>query len=158
MISLVAARGFELVSKYEDEKSTIIRPKRATKFSAGYDIFNNTGNDIVIKAGEISSAFTTKFKSFMGADEYLAIHVRSSHGFKYSMRLANSTGIIDGDYYNNKNNEGEIFVKFHNQGDKDLIIKRGEAMCQAIFNKFLIANDDCTDDVRDGGLGSTTKT
>jgi len=154
---MIKKRGFEIVSKYVAEKSTLLLPKRATRGSAGYDIFNNTGSDIVLKPGDISEAITTKLKSYMLNDELLEIHVRSGHGFKYSVRLANCTGIIDSDYYNNKNNEGEIFVKLHNQGTKELVIKQGEGMCQAIFKNFLIADDDVVDSNREGGLGSTSK-
>ena len=149
-------RGFEVVSKYHEEAQLLQYPKRATKFSAGYDIFNNTGADIVMEPGEISLAITTKFKSYMQPDEYLALFVRSGHGFKFSVRLANSTGIVDSDYYNNEKNEGEIFIKLHNQGHQTLVIKKGEAMAQAIFTKYLIADGDLSDSERTGGLGSTS--
>lgn len=86
-------RGFEIVSKYATEE--IKMPTRGTKKSACYDIFNNTGNDIILAPGELSSAITTKIKSYMQDDEVLMAYVRSGHGFKFSVRLANSTGIID---------------------------------------------------------------
>ena len=38
-----------------------------------------------------------------------------------------------------------------------LKIKKGEAVGQAIFQKFLIADDDQADGVRIGGFGSTDK-
>ena len=74
--------------------------------------------------------------------------------------MANSTGIIDSDYYNNNSgNEGEIFVKLHNQGSKDLVIPVGEAMAQVMFQKYLLADGDSYDsgDERGGGFGSTSK-
>ena len=154
-------RGFELVSKYTQEFQTreIKNPSRATKKSACYDVYNNTGSDITLAPGQLSSAITTYFKSYMLDDEVLMAYVRSGHGFKFSVRLANSTGIIDCDYYNNSNNEGEIFIKLHNQGEKDLVIKSGEAMAQFMFQKYLLADNDA-DTVggeRTSGLGSTTK-
>ena len=63
------------------------------------------------------------------------------------------------DYYNNPNNEGEIFVKLHNQGEKVLTIPVGEAMAQMMFQKYLLSDDDA-DTVggdRNGGIGSTNK-
>ena len=126
--------------------------------SAGYDIYNNTGKDITLKPGELSAAITTMIKIEMESTDVCMFHVRSSHGFKYSVRLANSTGIIDADYFNNQSNEGECFIKLHNQGDKELVIKSGEAMAQAIFTTYLTTDDD-SDTVggnRDGGIGSTT--
>ena len=157
-MTLKVCRGFEIVSKYAEE--SVKMPKRGTKRSACYDIFNNTGEEIVIKAGELSSAITTKVKAYMLEDEVLMAYVRSGHGFKYSVRLANSTGIIDSDYYNNNSgNEGEIFVKLHNQGSKDLVIPVGEAMAQVMFQKYLLADGDSYDsgDERGGGFGSTSK-
>jgi len=155
-------RGFELVSKYEIELENgkiFVEPSRATKYSACYDVYNNTGNDIVLLPGEMSTAITTYFKSYMCEDEVLMAYIRSGHGFKYSVRLANSTGIIDCDYYNNLKNEGEIFIKLHNQGDKELVIKNGEAMAQFMFQKYLVTDNDSdtVGGIRAGGLGSTSK-
>jgi hypothetical protein len=87
-------RGFEIVSKYLTDNN-VKSPLRATKLSAGYDLFNNTGSEIVIEPGELSEAITTKVKAYMQPGEFLAIYPRSGHGFKYSVRLANSVGIID---------------------------------------------------------------
>lgn len=152
-------RGFEVVSKYADIKDNIKMPCRSTKGSACYDIFNNTDSDIVIGAGEISQAITTHLKVYMKEDEVLTIYVRSGHGFKYSLKLANSVGILDHDYVDNKGNEGEMFVKFHNQGPTPIIIPKGEAMAQCMFIKYLITDDDTetVGGVRVGGFGSTTK-
>jgi len=164
---MARSRGFEVVSKYSSEASNVLMPRRGTKFSACYDIFNNTGNDIVIEAGQISKAIPTKIKAYMLEDEVLMAYVRSGHGFKYSVRLANSTGIIDCDYYKpvavmNKKGEmeeGEIFVKLHNQGNDTLTIGKGEAMAQMMFQKYLIADDDesTVGGDRLGGFGSTSK-
>ena len=154
-------RKFELVSKYigTDIEKTAIMPRRGTKFSACYDIFNNTGKDIVLQPGEISDTITTFIKIQMEDDEVCKFFVRSGHGFKFSLKLCNGTGIVDKDYHNNPNNEGECFAKFHNQGPKELTIKAGEAMAQAMFQKYLITDDDA-DTVggdRIGGFGSTSK-
>lgn len=155
------ARKFHVVSKYVGTEATanFIMPRRSTKRSAGYDIYNNTGKDITLMPGELSSAITTMLKIEMEPTDVCMFYVRSSHGFKYSVKLANSTGIIDSDYFNNNSNEGECFAKFHNQGDKELVIKSGEAMAQAIFTSYLTTDDDAdtVGGLRDGGIGSTTK-
>lgn len=150
------ARDFELVSKYVGQFRDFKMPVRSTKFSAGYDIFNNTGKEIIVRQGGLSDPITTFVKAYMLPNEFLSLHVRSGHGFKYSLKLANSVGIIDCDYYNNPNNEGEIFVRFHNQGTFNFVIKPGEGMCQAIFSNYLITDSDVADGVRQGGLGSTS--
>lgn len=152
-------RGFEIVSKYESESENIKMPFRATENAAAYDIVNNTDNDIVLNAGETSEAISTKLKVYMQRDEVLKLFPRSGHGFKYLVRLANSVGIIDADYYNNNGNEGEIFVKLTNpeRSGKTLIIKRGEGMVQGMFQKVLFTDDDgdTVGGTRVGGLGST---
>jgi dUTP pyrophosphatase len=51
--------------------------------------------------------------------------------------MCNQVGVIDKDYYNNKDNEGHIWVKLQNEGDKDYIVKKGEGIIQGIFMKYL---------------------
>ena len=57
---------------------------------------------------------STGMKCKLEDDEYLALYARSSTPLKYWLTLANSTGIIDADYYNNPDNEGEIFLQLVN--------------------------------------------
>jgi len=154
-------RGFETVSRLKTEELLTFRmPRRSTSKSAGYDIYNNTGKDIILEPGELSEKIDTGLKSYMLDDEVLTLFPRSGHGFKYSVRLANTVGIIDPDFYDNPSNEGEMGLKLHNQGSKQLIIKSGEAMMQGIFIKYLITDDDA-DTVggeRLSGIGSTSGT
>jgi dUTP pyrophosphatase len=152
-------RKFEIIKKYINEiREDFKMPCRSTKASAGYDIFNNTGEEIVLNPGEISKPVTTYLKALFPDNEVLQIYPRSSHGFKYSLKLVNSVAIIDADYALAEN-EGEIFLKFHNQSpNKRLEIGSGEAMAQAIFTTYLTTdNDDKTvGGLRTGGIGSTT--
>jgi dUTP pyrophosphatase len=62
---------------------------------------------------------------------------------------------VDSDYYNNSGNEGHMFAKIRNEGDVPLVVKDGEAIAQAIFQKYLLADDDNSDIQRNGGFGST---
>ena len=91
-------------------------------------------------------------------DKFLAIYPRSGLGFKYKMQLFNSVGIVDSDY-SQSDNEGHIWAKFYNDSPdgKTITIKQGEAMCQGIIQQFFKTDDDETDGVRNGGMGSTTK-
>ena len=129
-------------------------PHRKTKNSAGYDFISFL--DEVIAPGEIKK-IPTGIKVCMNEDEYLAIYVRSSMGFKYNVRLCNQVGIIDSDYYNNSDNEGHIWVSLQNEGDKDYIIKKGDAFAQGVFTKFLITEEDEASGDRTGGFGSTNR-
>jgi dUTP pyrophosphatase len=70
--------------------------------------------------------------------------------------MANQVGIVDADYYNNESNEGHIFVKLENTGDKVFPIKIGDRVAQGIFIKYFTVTDeeDVTEERR-GGFGST---
>ena len=156
-------RGFEKISFKEFKKifgddkelyEEYLLPRRASKNSAGYDIL--AIKDYVIKPKEILK-IPTGLKVRMQNDEVLLIVVRSSMGFKYNVRLTNQVGVIDSDYYNNIDNEGHFFVSLQNEGEKDYIVKKGEAYAQGIFIKYLISDDDAASEIRKGGLGSTNK-
>ena len=45
---------------------------------------------------------------------------------------------------------------FFNMSDEDVIIKKGDAVGQVIFQKFLIVDDDQATGTRLGGFGSTS--
>ena len=128
-------------------------PIRKTKYSAGYDFL--AIDDFEIKPGEIKK-IATGIKANMLEDEMLMIFVRSSMGFKYNVRLCNQVGIIDKDYYNNPDNEGHLFVKLQNEGDKIFRVKKGEAYAQGVFTKFLTCGEEVLNE-RSGGIGSTNK-
>lgn len=154
-------RGFDFISKEQfakdfdaDIETKILIPKRATKLSAGYDCYAPT--DIYLEPGQ-DAKVPTGVKAYMQPGEVLMAFPRSGFGFKYYCRLANTVGIIDTDYYNNANNEGHIFVKIRNEGNKPMTIRQGEAMCQFIFLPFLLADGDnfTVGNERNGGFGST---
>lgn len=138
----------------ENENIVIKMPKRATKQSAGYDCFSPI--DICLKPGE-DIKIPTGIRTYMNPREVLLAFPRSGLGFKYYCRLANTIGVIDSDYYYS-DNEGHIFVKIRNEGENDLVIKQGEAICQFIFMPFLLADGDNFENgsTRNGGFGSTS--
>ena len=71
--------------------------------------------------------------------------------------MANSVGIIDSDYYENQDNDGHFMFAFYNFFDHDVEIKKGEAIGQAIFMKYLTVDNDNATGKRVGGFGSTSK-
>lgn len=151
---------FEKISKEQWEEDTINAsynnikiPQRATKGSAGYDFC--LPFDIRLIPGE-SIKIPTGIRVHINTNWVLKIYPRSSLGFKYRMQIDNSTGIIDSDYYYSSN-EGHIWVKISNRGDKTLILKEGDAFVQGIFSEYGITDDDNVEDIRDGGIGSTNK-
>ena len=73
--------------------------------------------------------------------------------------LGNGIGVIDADYYNNPDNEGEIFFQVINLLPFPIKIKKGEIIGQAKFVKFAVTDNDflVEKDDRVGGFGSTTE-
>lgn len=128
-------------------------PKRATMQSAGYDF--HMPYSFTLKAGD-SIKIPTGIRCEMYDGWVLALFPRSGHGFKYGTHLANTVGIVDGDYCES-DNEGHIFVKLVNDSSlaKDITFKAGDAFCQGIFLPFGITLDDDVTEQRNGGFGST---
>lgn len=149
-------RGFEVVKGFENEKINI--PVRKTKYSAGYDI--EAAEDCIIpvfKNGIKPTLVKTGIKAYMLENEYLMLCNRSSNPFKKGLVMANSVGIIDKDYYENRDNDGHLMFAFYNFSEEQVHIKKGEAIGQGIFQTYLISDNDETGTERIGGFGSTSK-
>ena len=151
-------RGFEVVKdgfrKFPDKEIKL--PKRKTYYSAGYDFYSN--ETITIRPGE-SHHFMTDVKAYMQPNEVLIINVRSSIGFKKGLRLINTQGWIDADFYGNPENDGNIGICLINDTFKPVTIEEGERIAQGIFIRYLITDDDDAfeKEARVGGIGSTGK-
>ena len=149
-------RGFEIAKGFEDKGINL--PVRKTKYSAGYDV--EAAEDVVIpsfKKGMKPTLVKTGIKSYMEEDEMLLLYNRSSNPGKKGLILANSVGVIDKDYYGNPDNDGHIMFAFFNIKEEDIEIKKGDVVGQAIFQKFLVTDDDSAEGERVGGFGSTNK-
>ena len=148
-------RGFEVVKGYEDKD--IHLPVRGTKHAAGYDI--EAAEDVTIpvfEKGIKPTLVPTGLKAYCMDDECIFLLNRSS-GPKKGFVLANSVGLVDSDYYGNENNDGHIYFAFFNWSDKELNVKKGDVIGQAVFKKYLIADNDAAEGIRNGGFGSTDK-
>lgn len=133
---------------------TIKPPKRATTGSAGYDFFSPY--PFTLKPGE-SIKIPTGIRAQIEEGWVLQCYPRSGLGFKYRLQMDNTVGIIDSDYYNS-DNEGHIFCKITNDSKegKTVTIEEGMGFMQGIFIEYGITVDDETDEMRNGGIGSTT--
>lgn len=128
-------------------------PKRATKGSAGYDFFSPIG--FTLSPGE-TIKIPTGIRCEMNEGWVMMGFPRSGLGFKYLMRLSNTVCILDEDYFYS-DNEGHIFIKVVNEGDKTMTVKAGDGFAQGIFIQYGITEDDNATNKRNGGFGSTTK-
>lgn len=176
---------FEKVSKYAD--ADIAMPVRKTAQSAGYDmvaandyiipsIWNMTAESVELwdvpadeyitmeqmakftkETGFKPTLVSTGMKCKLDPGTFLQLSVRSSSPLKYWLMMANSVGIIDADYYNNQDNEGEIFFQIYNLSPFNIQIKKGEAIGQGIILPYGVTEDDAAFGERTGGFGSTSK-
>lgn len=176
---------FEKVSKYAD--ADIVMPVRKTAQSAGYDMVAAEDYiipsiwqmvpeakelwpvaDDEFVTMELMSKFTketgfkptlvsTGMKCKLDPDTWLQLSVRSSSPLKYWLMMGNGIGVIDADYYNNPDNEGEIFFQIYNLSPFNIQIKKGEAIGQAIILPYGVTEDDVAGGERTGGFGSTSK-
>lgn len=127
------------ISDNEELYNSYLLPMRSSESTAGYDIY--LLDDLKIMPNEIKK-IPTGIKAHFEKDEVLFLIVRSSTGFKYNIRLCNQVGVIDADYYNNKDNEGHIWIKIQNENDKEIFIEKGQAIVQGIFMKYLTTDSD----------------
>ena len=98
---------------------------------------------------------STGMKCKLDPGTYLELSVRSSCPLKYWLVMANSVGIIDADYYNNPDNEGEIFFQMINLSPFAIKLQKGDAIGQGIIKPYLVTEDDAATGSRVGGFGST---
>lgn len=99
---------------------------------------------------------STGMKCKLEPGTYLELSVRSSCPLKYWLILGNSVGIIDADYYNNPDNEGEIFFQMINLSPYDIQLHKGDIIGQGIIKPYLTTEDDNASGQRMGGFGSTS--
>ena len=99
----------------------------------------------------------TGIKAELDEGTYLELSVRSSCPLKYWLILANSVGVIDGDYYNNSDNEGHIYFQMINLSPVPIMLKKGDCIGQGIIKPYLKADGDNCEGIRTGGFGSTSK-
>lgn len=173
---------FEKVSKFADVDINL--PQRKTSQSAGYDF--EVAEDIVIpscyshfakmrdeygpyaifdldglaaitkRLGTKPTLVSTGMKCHLEPDTYLELSVRSSCPLKYWLIMGNSVGIIDADYCNNPDNEGEIFFQMINLSPYDIQLHKGDIIGQGIIKPYLVTDNDNATGARMGGFGSTS--
>lgn len=148
-----SSRENETLVNISNEYENILLPQRSTRYSAGYDFY--APFDILLSPNMVLK-IPTGVNVNLDDDKFLAIYPRSSLGFKYQIGLVNTIAVVDRDYINS-DNEGHIFIKIVNRGDKDVHIKKGEAFAQGIIQQYFKVECDNVTSKRNGGLGSTNK-
>lgn len=127
-------------------------PERSTKKAAGYDFYNL--EEVIIEPNEIKYV-KTGVKATFPEDIALLLLNRSSNPKKKGLELANGVGLVDADYYNNPDNEGEIAFAFKNTKSEPATLQPGEKLGQGMFVSYFTTIDDNVEKERQGGFGST---
>lgn len=108
------------------------------------------------ETGAKPTLVSTGVKAYMPKNTYLELSVRSSCPLKYWLIMANGVGIIDSDYADNPDNEGEIFFQLINLSTVPIILHKGDIIGQGIFKPYYVTNNDKATAERTGGFGSTS--
>lgn len=145
---------FEYVSRVLEQNNNFSLPVKGSKKAAGYDFFNP--EEVTIQPKEIKYV-KTGIKAMFPDNIALLLFNRSSNPKKKNLILINGVGVVDADYYNNEDNEGEIAFAFYNISAIPLTIQKGEKLGQGMFIKYEDISDYNSENVneRKGGFGST---
>lgn len=130
----------------------IHKPERSTENSAGYDFF--IPFDLTMDAHQMVY-IPTGICVQLDPDKYLELVPRSSSA-KKGLFLGNTVGIIDADYYHNKDNEGHILICMRTT-DQGVFFREGDKIAQGIIKQYFTVEDDNATGTREGGFGSTGK-
>ncbi|MDD6038638.1 MAG: dUTP diphosphatase [bacterium] len=128
-------------------------PMRGSEQAAGYDVYADISEPLIIAPGE-----TVKVPTGLAVaipDGYFGgLYARSGLATKQGIRPANCVGIVDSDY------RGELIFALHNDSNREQTIGVGERVGQLVVQPFLSVTFDEVEELSDtargeGGFGST---
>ena len=130
-------------------------PQQGTTYSMGVDFFMpyKTNilpyNKIKIPTGIRWVCDTEEDRKYG-----LLIVPRSSIGIKNGLRLLNTIGVVDADYYLS-DNEGHIMLFMENTTDDVVVLNNGKGIVQGLIVPYITPQFAETNTDRHGGFGST---
>lgn len=130
-----------------------VLPVRGSEQAAGYDLFADIKETLVINPGETVKVGTGL--AFAIPEGYFGgIFARSGLSTKKGLRPANCTGVVDSDY------RGPVMVALHNDSGDMQTIEPGERIAQMILMPYLAVEFKETGELDEtargeGGFGST---
>jgi len=128
-------------------------PQRMSDGAAGYDLYADNAEDIVIKARQwalvptgIAVAIPSGFEG--------QVRPRSGLAAKHGITVLNSPGTIDSDY------RGEVKVVLMNHSDSDFVVTMGSRIAQLVVARCESAEFNAVESLsqtarEDGGFGHT---
>lgn len=122
---------------------TVRLPRKASEYAAGFDLYSNDKENIIIKPGE---------KKFIHTGLIMEIPIGYA-GFIYTRSGfgCDCVSVIDSDY------RGEVMVCLHNHGTEDFEIRKQYNIAQIVFMKVPdVELVEVTDtNISSGDFGST---
>ncbi len=130
-------------------------PERGSDMAAGYDLFADITEDIIIDP-HTTAMIGTGLAVAIPEGYFGGIYARSGLSSKEGLRPANCTGVVDADY------RGEIKVALHNDSDFERTITPGQKIAQMVIMPFLSVEFQQVEQLDntergEGGFGSTGK-
>lgn len=132
-----------------------ILPERGSAYAAGYDLFADLQESVLIQPHE-TKMIGTGLAMEIPEGYFGGIFARSGLSSKEGLRPANCVGVVDADY------RGEVKVALHNDGEVVREIKAGQKIAQLVVVPFLGVEFDEVEELSEtvrgvGGFGSTGK-
>ena len=139
--------------RFKKLTDTAIAPTKGSTFAAGYDLYADTTEDIVVYPGD-TVPFYTGIAMEIPDGYFGAVYPRSGLATKYGLRLPHCVGVIDSDY------RGNVGVPLYNDSSQPVLVLAHERVAQIVFQKcpevVLYETDELTQTDRGtGGFGSS---
>jgi dUTP pyrophosphatase len=130
-------------------------PERGSAYAAGYDLFADLQEEVVIKPHE-TYMINTGVAMEIPEGYWGGVFARSGLSAKEGLRPANCVGVVDADY------RGPVCVALHNDGEVSRTVVPGQKVAQLVVVPFLAVEFDEVEELSDtvrgaGGFGSTGK-
>jgi dUTP pyrophosphatase len=136
-----------LTIKIKQLTQTAQLPKRMTTHSAGYDLFADIQNEMIIPPNQVALIKTGIAISLPEGYE-AQIRPRSGLAVHHKIGILNSPGTIDADY------RGEIQVILFNFGVTDFTVQHAMRIAQMVISKHEVLEFQVTDDLDNTDRGS----
>ena len=142
-----------MIVNYKKLTKTAKEPTRGSEYSAGFDLYADIEEDIVIRPHETIKV-GTGLAFELPENTFGAIFARSGIATKQGLRPSNCVGVCDADY------RGEYIVALHNDTSIPQIIKPQERIAQMVLLPYISMEfnevEMLSETVRDnGGFGSS---
>lgn len=141
--------------KFKRLTNTAVIPTRGSEYAAGYDLYTDIQEPVVLKPHETVRIGTGL--AFEIPDGYFgAIFARSGLATKQGLRPANCVGVCDSDY------RGEYIVPLHNDSEITTTINPRDRIAQLVVMPYLAVEFEEVEELNetergDSGFGSTGK-